>query len=65
MKKNKRNKVTKNKLSQIVNFSGLGSTLVAGGVRAKDITNKRLAKLWKQTHKNLKKIQKILKKKLN
>jgi hypothetical protein len=42
----------------------LGSTLVNGGIRAKDIANKKLAKLWKTTTKNVKKIKKLLKKEL-
>ncbi len=64
MKKTKKNKkvVTKSVLSEAINFNGLGATLVNGGVRAKDIANKQLARLWKSTTKNVKKIKKLLRK---
>lgn len=61
-KKTKKGKVSESKLTQIVNFNGLGATLVNGGIRAKDIANKQLARLWKSTAKNVKKIKKLLKK---
>lgn len=62
--KTKTKKIKSSKLAESISFGGLGSTLVNGGIRAKDIANKKLAKLWKTTTKNVKKIKKLLKKEL-
>lgn len=61
-KTNKKDKIKVSKLVEAIRYNGLGGTLVNGGVRAKDIANKQLARLWKATRKNVKKIQKLLKK---
>lgn len=61
----KKQKIKLSKLAESIKYSGLGSTLVSGGVRAKDIANKELARLWRTTRKNVKKIQKLLKKELS
>lgn len=61
-KKTKKSKIEASNLVEVIKFNGLGSTLVAGGINAKNIANKKLAKLWKATAKNVKKIKKLLKK---